>query len=437
MLRSPVFALRDFRNLWLGQAISQLGDAFYYATFMFMVKKLTGSNAMVGFVGAVETLPFLLVSPYAGVIADRIDRRKIMLLSDLISGLALVLFASFFLFGTEPPIWMIFATAFSLSTVRAFFLPSKSAAIPNVVPKELLLKANSLSMATQNLMPLLGLALTAAVLAPLYDKLPMYFYMGAALANSVSFFLSAVFIYRLPALEPNRQTVDDEGRPLQKTGPLSDFFSGLRYVRSRHVLVVLFMLQFGFTMMISPFFPAYIAVNDEWFGGKPASIMWFEFSFFLGMIVASAAVGKLNVTRPGLGFIFALFTVAVGVALMAFSPFFYLFCLWNLLCGLGVPFGQIPVATYLQATVPDAFRGRVNSTLTMLSIGAQPLGLALGGILVDKVGVSKMFLGMGICMGIVALLGLLDRPFRESRMPSLEPKPAPPSDEGEALAATA
>ena len=107
LLRIPAF-----RNLWLGQSISQIGDALYYVSFMFMVSQLTGRVDMVGYVGAVEMLPFFIFGPYTGVLADRIDRRLILLWSDLISGFVLVgLAVMAFAMGT-PPVWSLFVAAF-------------------------------------------------------------------------------------------------------------------------------------------------------------------------------------------------------------------------------------------------------------------------------------------------------------------------------------
>src|SRR5579862_8820226 len=124
--------IAPFRALWLGQAISQLGDAFYYIAFMFMVQKVTGSSVMVGYVGALEALPFLLLGSYAGVVVDRLDRRRIMLLSDLCSGLALVGLAACIWLQRQPPVWALLVTPFVLSSVRCFFMPAKSASIPSL-----------------------------------------------------------------------------------------------------------------------------------------------------------------------------------------------------------------------------------------------------------------------------------------------------------------
>jgi len=415
---SQVLRIRAFRDLWLGQAISQLGDAFYYVIFMFMVKQVTGSVAMVGYVGALEALPYLLLGPYAGVLADRIDRRKIMLLSDVLSGLTLTVFAVVLATGSKPPVWLILTTPFVLSSVRCFFMPAKGAAIPAVVPANHMLAANSLSMTTQNLMPLIGLAFSAGVLSNLYTLSPQWFYFGAVALNALSFFLSAVYIGRLPAILPDRKDAHE-------THPLTDFREGLGYLRRRHDLVVLIALLAVFRLMVSPFFVVYLAANDQWFGGKPGTIAWFEFSFFAGMIVASAAMMRANPKRPARWFCWGLATVGATVAAMAFSPVFWLFVLWNLLAGFGVPAADIPINTYMQMSIPDAFRGRVNAVLNMIATGVMPIGMVLAGAMVQRYGLVAGFLVMGVGMMVACLVGLLDPKFRDVEMPR-------PDEEGNA-----
>jgi MFS transporter, DHA3 family, macrolide efflux protein len=439
MLRSEVLAIRPFRNLWLGQATSQVGDAFYYVIFMFMVERLTGSIAMVGYVGAAETLPFLLFSVTGGVAADRFDRRRIMLLSDLLSALALLLFAAVLLFNATPPIWTIFVTAFSLSTVRAFFMPAKNASIPALVPRELLLKANSVSAATQNVMPLLSLTLSMSVMATLYALSQRWFFLFAVLFNAVSFLGSAYFIAKLPKIVPQGEKV--------KMQPVKELREGLSYVRRRRELTVLLILQALMSLAISPFFVVYVAANKEWFGRLPTTLAMFEFCFFVGMIVSSLLVGRLNMRRPGQGFIWGLGITGLTVAAMALSPHvgsapgagrelspalgdllmvmasgsFLVFVVCNIAAGLAVPFAQVPIATYVQGTVSDNFRGRVTSLMTMVQMGVTPIGLSLGGLLIKSAGLGASFLFMGGGMVVAASLGLLDRSFRNMRLPEAEP----------------
>jgi MFS transporter, DHA3 family, macrolide efflux protein len=414
--------IRAFRNLWLGQGISQLGDAFYYVVFMFMVKKITGSIVLVGVVGALETLPFLLFGAYAGVVADRIDRRLIMLLSDLVSGLALALFAIVVFFDRTPPLWLMLATPFLLSSVRCFFMPAKSAAIPAIVPRDKLLRANALSMMTQNMAPLLGLSLTAGVLGLIFDQAPHWFFFICVTLNSASFFGSAYFIALLPKIEPVR--LDGEQRH-----PLADFREGIAFIRRRHDLKVLIGLLAGFRLMVSPFFVVYVAANELWFGGRPQPLAWFEFAFFVGMIVSSFQVGKMDVRRPGMFFCWGLATTAATVAAMAFSPYFWLFVLWNVVAGLAVPFADIPINTYMQASIPDGVRGRVNSVVQMVSMGVMPIGMGVAGILIERVGVVAGFLIMGTGMLAAVGVGFADRQFRTLRMPTAEELPPEPSAE--------
>jgi MFS family permease len=413
-----VLRLTAFRDLWLGQAISQLGDAFYYVAFMFMVKKVTGSDGMVGLVGALETLPFLLFGPYAGVLADRMDRRRIMLLSDLICGFALVAMAGLIFLLGRPPVWALLVVPFVLSSVRCFFMPAKSAAIPSLVPSNYLLRANALSMSTQNLMQLASLAFTAGVLTLLYDQAPKWFYSSTILLNALSFLGSAIFIARLPAIVPERKATDD-------AHIWADLKDGIRYLRSRHDLMVLTVLLAVFRLCVAPFFVVYLAANDKWFGGRPETITWFEFSFFLGMVISSAFVSRLPMKRPAIWFCVGLGSVGLFVAAMAFSPFIWAFVVWNLACGLAVPLADVPMIVYLQKSVPDAFLGRVNAVRDMAATGVMPIGMAAAGLLVAEVGLVVGFLAMGVGMAVACFAGLFDARFREVVMPDDEEAASP------------
>ena len=238
LLRVPAF-----RNLWVGQAISQLGDSLYYLVFLFMVDRLTGDPKMVGMAGVAQTLPFLLLSPYAGVLADRADRRRIMLGADVFSAITLFLFALLVWRNPTPPAWTLIATGAALSCINVFFAPAKSAAIPQVVPPDLLTPANALSLATQNLMPMLGIALSGTLLGALYLISPSYFFLGAILLNALSFAVSALFVARLPTLTPARSATS-LGMAAQG---LQDLKEGLHYLRGQTTLIVMVVLNFWYS----------------------------------------------------------------------------------------------------------------------------------------------------------------------------------------------
>jgi DHA3 family macrolide efflux protein-like MFS transporter len=309
-------------------------------------------------------------------------------------------------------------------------MPAKAAAVPAVVPAESLQVANAFSAMTQSIMPMAGLSLSASVLGIIYDQFPEWFFFTSVCLNTLSFVGSAFFIQRLPAILPQRQDVQD-------SHPITDFKEGIRFIRNRRDLVVMTILLTFFRLMVAPFFVVYVAANKLWFGGKPQPIAWWEFCFFVGMVCASAVIGKMTIRRPGVAFSSGL--GFVGLTVIAFAgaiPLqnamnaagmptlffgltvaFWVFVASNLLAGLGVAYADIPINTYMQMSVPDAFRGRVNSVQQMVATGVMPIGMAMGGFLVDSIGVVGTFILMGTGMTLACFAGLLDPVYRNIRNP--------------------
>lgn len=375
-----------------------------------MINKITGEASMVGFNGALETLPFLLLGPHAGVLADRVDRRKIMLVSDIVCALVLLLLAAVVLLNGKPPVEAILATSTIASCARAHFHPARNAAVPRLTPEGRVLEANAFSAMTFNFVFMAGLALSAVLLGVLYSSLGSSFYLYAVALNALSFLGSALFVVRLPSLEPERDALHEESHVLR------DVKDGLRYLKGRHELKILFLIGLISNLMVAPFFPVYVKANQLWFGDMPQTLTWFECSFFVGMVIAGAYVAKAKVRAAGWGNIVGLLVCGLTVALMAYFRTIPWWCALNFAAGLALPFAWIPSDTYLQVSVPDSYRGRVQSLKTMISNGAQPIGLTLGGVIIDRLGLVFAFLLMGGGMAMATLVGLLDRPFRTLRV---------------------
>ncbi len=405
-----LLSIPAFRALWLGQAISRLGDGLYFIGFLFMVRKVTGSDAMVGYVGAVEALPYLLLGPYAGTLADRIDRKRIMLVSDAASGGLLLVLAGIAAVAGSPPLWSLFVFGFLLSCARVFFMPAKNAAVPNLVPEERLMAANSFAVATDQSLWLVSMAFSGAALAALYSLDRTLFYLSFMGLNALSFFGSALFIAKLPPIVAVREGT---------ASGWADVLEGVRYVRTRRFLVLTLLAQVGITLSISPFFVVYLASNEKWFGGSPRSLALIEVGFMAGMILVSLLVMRRRIERVGLAYSFGLGVGGFAVAMMAFFPTLWVFLLWNFAAGLAIGFVDLPTQTYTQATVPDAFRGRVMSLKGLLMMGLQPVGMALGGWFLKSFGVEAMYVAIGTGFGLSGMLPLLSRTFRETRMPAL------------------
>ena len=410
MSEQSLLAHAPFRNLWLANTVSQLGDSLYYVTNAFMINRITGQASMVGFNGALETLPFFVLGPYAGVLADRIDRRKILLASDVLCALLLFVLAAVVVITPQTPVAAIFITSLLAACARTFFHPAKNAAVPRVAPEGRVLEANAFSSMTFNFTLMAGLALSATILGILYTSSTENFYVLSILINAFSFLGSAAFVAKLPVIEPDREKPDVEAHVFQ------DVKEGLRYLSGRHDLKVLFSIGLISSLLIAPFFPVYVKANELWFGNKPQTLTWFECDFFVGMLVAGAFVAKRKLRSVGWGNILGLAGCGISVGLMAYLRTVEWWLFLNFLAGIALPFAWIPTDTFLQVSVPDQFRGRVQSLKTMLTNGTQPLGLVFGGVIIDKLGLIVTILIMGGGTILATFPGLFDRHFRQLKV---------------------
>ncbi len=410
MTANKVLQLRNFRFLWLGQAISQLGDAFYVLAFAYMVREITGSAAYVAYVGIAEGLPFLIMSPYAGVIVERFDRRRIMLAADLLSVGALASLSLYILFYSMPPLWMVFATAFFLSTVNSFFAPAKSAVIPELVPKPSLLDALSLSASTQNMAPLIGIGVFSAVIGALSGLSQDMFFFGAIFANALTFLGSAICIAKLPKLVPN--TIKKV-----KIGAWEDCKEGVRYILKSDILKISLVLTLLLNLFIAPFMMVYVEANAQWLDGRPATLAKIELAYSVALAIGSIVVSKYKAKKPGAIFISGLLMIGIVIVLMAYSQQFWPFMACNMVFGFAFPLVTVPLNNYVQMIIHEGYRGRVNSALNMLSQGIMPIGMGIAGFAIGGTGLPLMFIMMGSGMCLSALIGLSNKAFRNCKMP--------------------
>jgi DHA3 family macrolide efflux protein-like MFS transporter len=134
-------------------------------------------------------------------------------------------------------------------------------------------------------------------------------------------------------------------------------------------------------------------------------------------VIFSPIVGKLRIRRPTVTLMVGLGILGLFIMAMSVARSFWPFLLLQAACGICVPFADVPINTYLQKSIPDAYRGRVNSVLSMIATGIMPLGMAMAGVVVAGVGLSNTFVIMGLGMVGGMMLGFLSPEFRNARMP--------------------
>lgn len=199
---------RDFRLLWIGQSISNFGDSMTNLALLLLVNHLTGSTAALATMAIVLALPTLTFGLIAGVYVDRWDRKRVMVVSDVIRG---VLVLGFVLVDTPEKLWLLYLIGFLQASIGTFFNPARSALIPNLIPKEGLLAANSLTQMTQIIFGLLGAGAAGAII-DVFDV-----YWPAFVIDAVTFFAALTFVafihYQNPSAPPCGRRFPEDDPP--------------------------------------------------------------------------------------------------------------------------------------------------------------------------------------------------------------------------------
>lgn len=406
--KPSLFANQGFKNLWLGQMISQFGDVLHALVFLWMVLEVTGDPNKMGIVGAFEALPPIIFAVHAGVWADRHDRRKILLWVDWLCMGLVVGFAFLVYWVKTPSLPVVCAFAFALKSMTAFASPARSAALPRLVPSDQLIQATALNSTLQSIMPLIGNALSAMVLQVIFTLSKTMTYVATFLFNGATFLISALFMLRLPSLVPER--VDD------RKSTWNEMKEGVRFIREMPFLRVAILLSVTLNFFLAPFMPAYVVVAKQRFHSDPSLLAFLEVGFFLGMGAGSVIVMKAKIKRVGVAFSCFLSLAGLMMIPMGYTDSKVIFWIMNFLCGLCIPPAAIPIGTLTQLKTPDALRGRVNAALGMASMAVTPIGMALSGVLLKRVGVAGTFWYMIAGLTIPSMLGLLNRDFRLATM---------------------
>jgi DHA3 family macrolide efflux protein-like MFS transporter len=406
--KESLLRIAGFRNLWVGQLISQFGDVLHGMVFLWMVLEVTGRKDAVGIVGAFEALPAVLFAAHAGAWADRFNRKQILLWADWVSAFLTIAFAVLVLLIHKPALGVLCFFAFALKACTAFAMPARSAATPRLVPLDRLVEANALNATTQNLMPLAGNAVAAILLQAIYAVSKTFTYFITFLTDGITFLVSALFMLRLPDIYPERE------HPPQSVA--MEMREGLAFVRKSLLLSATVFVSTALNFFLAPFLPTMVVMVQERFHGNPAMLGLLETGFFVGMVVGGVITQRLKPKRAGLNFSLLLALAAVTIVPMGyvFSP--VTFWILNFCCGILIPPATIPLMTLLQMRTPDALRGRVNATMGMLSVAVMPIGIAFSGIMLERWGVTGTFLYMGVGLGIAPLLVLPLREYRQARL---------------------
>lgn len=380
--------IRDFRLLWSAQVLSDFGDNLTFFTLLILIQRLTGSTvALAGLMVAIA-LPTLFFGTVAGVYVDRIDRKRAMLVSDLLR--AIIVLGFLFVRSAEM-VPLIYLVGFAQAAIGTVFNPARAAFLPAVVGEERLLAANSVSQTSRIVFNLLGTG-AAGVLAAMGDSLAPAFIL-----DSLTFFTSFLLISRIRTSgEPERHEV---------TRVSTELAAGFKVmVRSRPlraVLVSLSVTMFGLgavNVLFVPFLIDDLAVSAAFLGAVEASQV-------IGLVISGTFVAVLATRlRPSSLVSFGLLAVGVFIAAISGAQAVWHIMILLFFVGLSVGPVQAGANTLSQTLISDSMRGRVGGALNTLISAANVASMGLAGIAAATFGTRNVFLASGCLVFFAGIL---------------------------------
>ncbi len=398
---------RSFSLLWLGQAISQLGNPAFNIGAMLWMKEATGSASLMGLMLTASAIPALVLSPFGGTFADRQSRVGIMIWSDLIAGVALLAFAAAVWLrpaDTGLVIPLLFVVAVTLGIIRAFFGPAVVALVPDLVPREKLPVANSLTQLSVQASIFSGQAV-GGILFKLFGASLLFFIDGMSFV--IAAFCSLFIPRDVRPARPARPAATG-AHPFRQF--LAETRDGFRYVWAqrgqRDFLFTASLINFFAMpgMVLFPFYvDRYLKAGPQWYGFLISGLS-------VGVVVGFLLAGTLRLTG-------AARARGILISLVLYPFFFGSLALWRqplpalaavFLGGMTTGFVNVYLLTLIQSSTPAELRGRVMAFLGLLTGGLMPLGMALGGFVGDLSGKNVplvLAVSAALALLVVLLLG--------------------------------
>ncbi|HYV83154.1 MAG TPA: MFS transporter [Pyrinomonadaceae bacterium] len=407
---------RSFRQLWLGQVVSQMGDWFDTIALYTIILKLTGSGRDVGLLLVARFVPSFFFGPISGVIADRFSRQRIMIVSDILRAFVVL----GFLFVRRPDqLWIIYVlTVFQLG-LSTFFEPAKTAAIPSIVEDRELVAANAISSVTWSAMLTFGAAIGGFITSLFGTDV-------AFIADAATYLLSAALIASIRV--PKRKKRERQKVSLSRLLGISETIEGIRYVKDRpRVLAALLVkpawgLGGGILTLLAVFGEKIFPVGKNAAGGIGVLFAARGIGTAVGPIVARRMAGEVNTRmQASIGIAFLIGGVFYMLFGSATSFIFALVVLGIAHCGGSILW--VFSTVILQRSVVDSFRGRVFAAEMALVTLTMAASNYVTGELLDRFQISPRIVTVSI--GVFFLLpGLIwfttqrwwDRDEREARV---------------------
>ena len=382
---------RHFRNLWIGQSISFFGSNITYVAIPYQTYQLTGSTLVVGLIALAELVPLLTLAVVGGTIADAVDRRRLLLITEVglvICSALLVVNATL----AEPRVWALFVLAAAITSCWALGSPALRSLTPRLVPNDQLAAASLLNSAYHSLGAVAGPATGGLLIAGIGLT-------GTYLIDVVTFGASLLAIWLLPSFPPH-----EEAEPVG----LRSMVEGFRFVLTQPVILGIFLLDtnamiFG---MPSALFPAFA---EHRFGGGAGVVGLLYAAPYAGALAATLLSGWVShVQRQGVAVAIAAGLWGAAIVLFGFATSLVLALIMLALAGAADNVSAAFRSAIVLMATPDEMRGRVSGIELAQVASAPTLGNVEAGVVASLTSLRfSVVSGGALCIvGTAVILAL-------------------------------
>ncbi len=390
---------RDYMLLWSGQLVSSVGSQVSQLAFPLLILALTHSPAQAGLAGALRALPYLIFSLPAGALIDRWDRKRVMILSDIVRGLALGSIPLAFALGHLTIIQLYIVSTLE-GTFFVFFNIAEAACLPRVVPKVQLPAATAQNQATDGITALAGPSL-GGVLYAFGSAIPF-------LTDAISYIASVVSLFFI-------KTRFQEIRTAARRNLWVEIWEGLRWLWQQPLIRFIAILTGAWNLVSSGYTLIVIVLAQSMHAS----------SLLIGIIFAISGLGAIlgAIVAPyfqrrftfGQVIIASTWFGALGIALFLIAPNLLMLGIVAFFSFISGPIYNVVQFSYRSALIPDTLQGRVNSVFRLIAFGGQPIGYALIGWLLQSTGVFKTILYCSIFLVLFAILATINTHVRHAQ----------------------
>ncbi len=388
-----------------GQMISFVGSLLVQYAIFWYINLETESGTILTIAIIASFMPLLIFSPIAGVLADKMNRKLLIVIADGTIALVTLITAILFSLGNIE-IWMLIAVTVVRGIGQAIHGPAIGAAIPLMVPQDKLMRVQGIQSGIQSAFNVLG-PIVAAILISWFS-IGFLFYIDTVTA--VIGVLTLLLLVTIPKHV-------NEDKP-KTTNGIQDFVAGLKYVKTHSFLIPFFIYLFFVLILVSPvafLSPLQVVRSFETYGDEVFRLTMVEVSFSLGM-----TIGALIVAWWG-GFNNRIITAGIAISIMGFGVLmlgivsnFYIYFAFMLMQGIVLPFYNTPMTVILQEQVDPAYMGRVTSISTMINSIAMPIGIAVFGPLADILDIEWLMIVSGGLMLVFGFLYFMNQPMMKA-----------------------